>query len=225
VIHEQCRSDRDNYVTIRWDNIQPGTENNFAILSNSLDQGNYDFDSVMHYGLNSFSKNGQNTIQLKVNYDSLIGQRDHLSNSDKAGMAAIYGPPGPIQRPANDDLANARVLTGSAGTLASTNVNASKQSGEFSHAGNAGGTSVWYRWVAPASGPCVLSTTGSTTPSGSVMDTLLAVYAANGSSGSTDNPFLGLQEIAVNDDEVINSLYTSRVQFYAHGRYRVLDCR
>ncbi|HEX8235469.1 MAG TPA: M12 family metallopeptidase [Abditibacteriaceae bacterium] len=215
-IHEQCRSDRDNYVSIIWDNIQGGTENNFAILSNSLDQGNYDFDSVMHYGLTSFSKNGQNTIQPKVSYNSLIGQRDHLSDNDKGGMVAIYGPPGPIQRPSNDDFANAYGLTGTQGTTTSNSVNASKQPGEYSHAGNSGGASLWYRWTAAASGPCTISTTGSTTPTGSIMDTLLGVYVA-GQNSIADDPFSGLIEIAANDDEVVNSLYTSRVTFNAQA--------
>jgi hypothetical protein len=216
-IHEQCRSDRDNYVTISWDNIQAGTENNFAIISNSLNQGNYDFDSVMHYGLNSFSKDGQNTIQPRVSYNSLIGQRDHLSASDISGMAALYGPPGPIQRPANDDFANAHNLTGNQGTVTSNSTNASKQTGEIPHAGNTGGASLWYRWIAPASGPCVISTTGSTTPSGSILDTLLGVYVAAKTPGAGENPFSDLIEIARNDDEVTNSLYTSRVQFDAQA--------
>jgi hypothetical protein len=215
-VHEQCRSDRDNYVSIQWDNIQPGTENNFAIISNSLDQGNYDFDSVMHYSLNSFSKNGHNTIQLKVNHDSVVGQRDHLSNSDKAGMASIYGPPGPLQRPVNDDIENARPVNGMSGTFTSTNTNASRQTGELQHAANTGGASVWYRWRAPASGPCIISTTGSTTLAGSVMDTLLGVYVAVPAPSGT-NPFSALVEVASNDDEVANSLHTSRVTFNAQA--------
>jgi hypothetical protein len=216
-IHEQCRSDRDNYVFIKWENIQAGTENNFAIISNSLNQGNYDFDSVMHYGLTSFSKNGQSTIQPKVNYNSLIGQRDHLSPSDKTGMAALYGPVGPIQRPTNDDFVAAMTLKNARGSVTSLSVNATKQPGEPQHAGNIGGASLWCRWIAPASGPCVISTSGSTTPLNSILDTLLAVYVANKTSSVESDPFYGLIEIARNDDEVTNSLYTSRIQFNAQA--------
>uniref|UniRef100_A0ABM0LZB5 Metalloendopeptidase n=1 Tax=Saccoglossus kowalevskii TaxID=10224 RepID=A0ABM0LZB5_SACKO len=51
--HEQSREDRDNYVTIHWDNIQSGKSHNFnkygpeTINSYSVP---YDIGSLMHYG-------------------------------------------------------------------------------------------------------------------------------------------------------------------------------
>ncbi len=52
---------------------------------------------ILHYGLYDFSSNGQPTITVKPPYNaqwnsSNVGQRKHLSDADKAGMAAIYGP-------------------------------------------------------------------------------------------------------------------------------------
>ena len=98
LIHEQSRSDRDQYVTINSQNLQAGTADNFAIVPGSLNQGVYDFDSDMHYFLTAFSANGQPTISVNAPYNaqwnnSNVGQQNHLSAGDKSGMAAIYGPP------------------------------------------------------------------------------------------------------------------------------------
>ena len=49
LIHEHCRNDRDQYVTILLENIDAGDENNFDIEVASVPYGAYDFDSVMHY--------------------------------------------------------------------------------------------------------------------------------------------------------------------------------
>ncbi len=88
--------------------------------------------------------------------------------------------------PANDNFANAQSVTGQSGTATGSNVGATKESGEPNHAGNAGGASIWYRWVAPASGSATIDTSGSS------FDTLLGVY-----TGSAVNQ---LTTIASNDD-------------------------
>ena len=60
--------------------------------------------------------------------------------------------------PANDNLANAQVLTGVRVAVTGNNFSATKEANEPDHAGNAGGKSVWYRWTAPKSGIFVIST-------------------------------------------------------------------
>ena len=55
LVHEHQRSDRDSFVTIQSQNIQPGLEFAFAILPNSNNRGAYDFLSVMHYARNAFA--------------------------------------------------------------------------------------------------------------------------------------------------------------------------
>lgn len=60
--------------------------------------------------------------------------------------------------PANDDFANAKVISGQRIQLVVSNYGASKEPGEPDHDGNPGGSSVWYSWVAPASGRVTLST-------------------------------------------------------------------
>lgn len=96
-MHEQCRSDRDSYVSIDFSNVSLESAGNFAIVSTSINKGAYDFDSVMHYYGNAFALNtAQPTIICKPGYtqfQSTMGQRDHLSQLDKEGMVAIYGAP------------------------------------------------------------------------------------------------------------------------------------
>ncbi|XP_054774841.2 blastula protease 10-like [Lytechinus pictus] len=56
--HEQSRPDRDDYVTIIWDNIQSGSENNFNMYDTSLINTYgipYDTESIMHYSSTAFS--------------------------------------------------------------------------------------------------------------------------------------------------------------------------
>lgn len=72
--------------------------------------------------------------------------------------------------PANDNFANAQVLTGTTATATGTNVGAAKETGEPNHAGYTGGKSVWYRWTAPADTDVEINTFGSN------FDTLLGVY-------------------------------------------------
>lgn len=61
----QSAYDRDDYVKIHWENIKPGTENNFNKYTNSkITHFNttYDYYSVMHYSAYGFSINGAPTI-------------------------------------------------------------------------------------------------------------------------------------------------------------------
>jgi hypothetical protein len=82
--------------------------------------------------------------------------------------------------PANDDLANGRVLIGGAGTAGGDNSAATKEPGEPHHAGNTGGKSVWYYWTAPGSGPMTMDTAGGS------FNTLLGVYGRRGECVESD---------------------------------------
>lgn len=65
----QSATERDNYVSIHWDNIQSGMEHNFdsygpdQITNFGIE---YDKQSIMHYGAYAFSHNGQPTITAHV---------------------------------------------------------------------------------------------------------------------------------------------------------------
>ncbi len=63
--HEQSRPDRDNYVTINWDNIQEGLASQFNLRHEVDYQGEeYDYASIMHYDVYAFSKNEQPTMAV-----------------------------------------------------------------------------------------------------------------------------------------------------------------
>ncbi|WP_196140666.1 M12 family metallopeptidase [Aliikangiella sp. G2MR2-5] len=93
--HEQTRTDRDNYVTIYWNNIQSGMAYNFNKMTSSDGQnyGNYDYYSIMHYRTTAFGINNAVTIWptqngVDTNY---MGNGSVLSATDIAAAAAIYG--------------------------------------------------------------------------------------------------------------------------------------
>jgi hypothetical protein len=91
LFHEQSRSDRDQFVEIKWAHIDPTMRHNFN-LEDSLNFGAYDFGSIMHYPGNAFSVDGQATIVVKQPLDPgvVMGQRTALSPGDVAAVAALY---------------------------------------------------------------------------------------------------------------------------------------
>ncbi|WP_157772497.1 matrixin family metalloprotease [Lacunisphaera limnophila] len=141
--------------------------------------------------------------------NSTIDNRDQLASDDTEGAQSLYGPPG---APANDNFSNAIVLRlGNTRTLAvkGYNTNATKETGEPSHADdggtnpkpNPGGRSVWWRWTSPAAGGVTLDTRGS------YFDSLLGVYTGT-SLGS-------LTRIASSDDINPGVVQASTVTFNA----------
>ncbi|RZF44812.1 hypothetical protein LSTR_LSTR000764 [Laodelphax striatellus] len=98
--HEHTRPDRDHHVMIVRDNIMHGQEYNFNKLTeeevNSLGLP-YDYDSIMHYARNTFSKGTfLDTIQ-PIDYSGRglkrrpeIGQRIRLSEGDIAQTNLLY---------------------------------------------------------------------------------------------------------------------------------------
>ena len=99
----------------------------------------------------------------------------------------------------NDNFVAAVVESSPTGEAYGYNLDATKESGEPSHAGNSGGKSVWWNWIAPYTGSVNLNTTGSD------FNTLLAVY-----TGGSIN---ALSIVAQNDDEPPST--TSMVTFSA----------
>ncbi|WP_255452687.1 M12 family metallopeptidase [Aquimarina sp. RZ0] len=92
--HEQSRKDRDQYVTINFQNILAGREHNFqTYIQRGHDGDEYsatlDFGSIMMYGPNAFSKNGQPTI-MRLNGSTYSVQRTALSAADIAGINRMY---------------------------------------------------------------------------------------------------------------------------------------
>ncbi|XP_046645314.1 hatching enzyme 1.2-like [Daphnia pulicaria] len=90
--HEQSRSDRDDYVTINYDNIQPGKENNFKSYSQSEIQhlgAPYDYGSVLHYSAYAFAVDP--SIPTIIVPDGVsIGQREGFSEVDIFEVNTLY---------------------------------------------------------------------------------------------------------------------------------------
>ncbi|XP_076317965.1 tolloid-like protein 1 [Tachypleus tridentatus] len=96
--HEHTRPDRDQHVVIITENIMNGQQYNFDKLSgeevNSLGLP-YDYNSIMHYARNTFSKSTNlDTILPKEdrmsNQRPEIGQRLRLSRGDIAQTNMLY---------------------------------------------------------------------------------------------------------------------------------------
>jgi hypothetical protein len=87
--HEQSREDRDSFVTIHLDKVQPGFEHNFdQHITDGDDIGPYDYGSIMHYPRDAFSIDGSDTITPINPASAQIGQRTALSPGD---IAAVNG--------------------------------------------------------------------------------------------------------------------------------------
>lgn len=90
VFHEQSRSDRGNYISINYANIDDDYESQFNVRPGSVGVGSFDFNSIMMYGSYYFSINGLPSM-LKLNGDTIAVQRKTLTKGDVLGIEAIYG--------------------------------------------------------------------------------------------------------------------------------------
>ena len=96
--HEQNRPDRDNYIRVIQENIEDGYQELFERLPSSAATNlgvHYDFGSIMHYPLDAYSKNGNNTLEVlrdPLNYTvtGVVGQRQRLSQYDARQANLLY---------------------------------------------------------------------------------------------------------------------------------------
>jgi len=148
-------------------------------------------------GLTSIAANNDisgNNPRSRVTFSVIAGTTYRIAVDGRNGESGLVvlnwnevtGPP------VNDSFSSAIVLAGSSGSANGTNINATRQSGEPNHAGNTGGSSIWYRWTPAIGGQVTFNTLGSS------FDTLLAVYTGS-SLGS-------LTVVAANDDLSLNYL-------------------
>ncbi|XP_037607138.1 high choriolytic enzyme 1-like [Sebastes umbrosus] len=90
--HEQTRSDRDNYVSINWQNINPQMAYNFYKQATNNLNTPYNYSSIMHYGRTAFSiQYGKDSITPIPDPNVQIGQRQGMSYWDIERINALYG--------------------------------------------------------------------------------------------------------------------------------------
>ena len=91
-LHEQSRADRDQYVTILFDNIQPGKERNFEIRSSALlTTKAFDINSIMMYHPYAFTiQRGVPTIVDANTGQPYQGAQQTVSALDVEGTNIVY---------------------------------------------------------------------------------------------------------------------------------------
>ena len=88
--HEQSREDRDSFITLVLDNIQPLLIHNFdQHITDGDDIGTYDYGSIMHYPGNAFAIDPTKPTII-VPGGQQIGQRTALSDNDIAAVTFLY---------------------------------------------------------------------------------------------------------------------------------------
>lgn len=86
--HEQSRSDRDDFIEIKFDNIRPEALHNFKRhIYDGQDVGDYDYGSIMHYPARAFAID---TAKPTIVAPMTIGQRTALSAGDISTVQKAY---------------------------------------------------------------------------------------------------------------------------------------
>ena len=92
IYHTHARRDRDRYVRIHFENVQPALKVNFYKQTGASTFGlPYDYESVMHYGEKAWSKNGLRVLEtLDPSKQEKIGQRSGVSELDIKLIKKMY---------------------------------------------------------------------------------------------------------------------------------------
>ncbi|XP_054718560.1 astacin-like metalloprotease toxin 5 [Uloborus diversus] len=97
--HEHSRSDRDDYIDIHYENIQPGMEYQFVKMNPKQHEllTPFDYDSIMMYGETIFSKKLKNPAEKLKTITAKDGRTLHdvsaktgLSESDILRISKLY---------------------------------------------------------------------------------------------------------------------------------------
>ncbi|EFX77172.1 hypothetical protein DAPPUDRAFT_305917 [Daphnia pulex] len=91
--HEQSRGDRDEFITINWDNIIDGMAYNFQKYNLDRIQylgAPYDTGSVMHYDAFAFAKNRERPTIITKKQGTELGQRRGFSDVDVMKLNKLY---------------------------------------------------------------------------------------------------------------------------------------
>jgi hypothetical protein len=135
---------------------------------------------------------------------------ENMSGPCSSTMSAALTDPGAVQRPANDNFANAQSISGTTVSVSGTTHSATREDpGEPDHYTSnpadadlwVGDHSVWYRWTAPTSGSTTIDTCQAN------IDSILAVY--------TGTALTSLSRVADNNNDFCGGGWGSKVTFNA----------
>src|SRR5579863_2883407 len=90
--HEQCRPDRDQYITVNYSNIKAGYAGQFNIQQGNVNTA-YDYGSIMHYSAEAFAIDNTIPTITPLNPAPNMGQRTGLSALDIQGIKIMYPQP------------------------------------------------------------------------------------------------------------------------------------
>uniref|UniRef100_A0A0K0F4F2 Metalloendopeptidase n=1 Tax=Strongyloides venezuelensis TaxID=75913 RepID=A0A0K0F4F2_STRVS len=95
LLHEQCRTDRDKYVTVDFSNINNRQKVNFEIPVGPYYNYStyYDYGSIMHYGPYDFASNSWRKVlssKLHEEYDRMMGQRSYMTFNDHKKINLLF---------------------------------------------------------------------------------------------------------------------------------------
>jgi Metallo-peptidase family M12/FG-GAP-like repeat/FG-GAP repeat len=138
-----------------------------------LGKGTGDFQSAIKYEVGGFGSFAVAVGDFNIDGkpDLVIPLEENAQLRFITSLAVVLNTSGfSLTAPFNDNFSDARVISGPTGTIGGSTVLATKEPGEPNHVGSNGGTSIWYRWTAPASERFYFQTFGSSFP------TVIAIY-------------------------------------------------
>ncbi len=148
----------DTSVWYRWTAPESG-----QVVFNTREAA---FDTVLAVysgaSLNALTQLGANddsggTAQSKVVVPVTAGTTYHIAVDGFGASTGAFNLQWSVNRPANDDLASAQVLTGLWGLVPGSSARATGEPGELNfHGGAAADNSVWFDWTPTESAPTVL---------------------------------------------------------------------
>ncbi|XXF76262.1 M12 family metallopeptidase [Myxococcaceae bacterium GXIMD 01537] len=92
--HEQSRPDRDQFITVNFQNVGRGMESQFDVCQDCTTQAiPYEYASIMHYGAQAFTNNGRDTMVPKQRGAQLVEPYDKpgLTALDVKKLHKLYG--------------------------------------------------------------------------------------------------------------------------------------
>ncbi|CAI9429381.1 M12 family metallopeptidase [Candidatus Ornithobacterium hominis] len=93
MFHEQCRADRDSYITVHYDNISSQNKHNFQKETrNYYILGDFDFNSIMLYSSYAFALDYSKPTLTKKDGTDFYANGSELSDMDRRFINTFYLP-------------------------------------------------------------------------------------------------------------------------------------